>query len=186
MQESSENISNAENFKKTFKPFLIKWSIVYAIFIAFANFIPICISKPNWEFSQLFISWFMDKGAIFDGKNIHYSVITLGINTLGIFTLGAFSIGIITLGTNVVGGFSFGINAIGIVAIGTNAVGVIAIGCNAVGVVAIGVNVIGIYAISYTEYSKGRYLLAPHRQDAKAIDFFSRWFPKLTDSISTQ
>lgn len=186
MAENRQDTPNAANFKKAFKPYLIKWSIIYAVFIAFISIIPVCISKPNWEFSQLIISWFMDMGAIFDGKNIHYSVITLGIITSGIFTLGGFSVGIITMGINVIGGFAFGVNAIGIVAIGTNAVGVIAIGCNAVGVVAIGVNVIGIYALSYSESGKGRYLLAPHRQDTEAIDFFSRWFPKLTDSISLQ
>ena len=186
MAENHQDTPNPENFKKAFNPYLIRWSIVYAVFMAFITIIIVCISKPNWEFSQLLISWFMDMGAIFDGKNIRYSVITLGILTFGIFTLGAFSIGIITMGINVIGGFAFGINAIAIVAIGTNAVGVIAIGCNAVGVVAIGVNVIGIYTISYSEYNKGRYRLAPNRQDAEAIDFFSRWLPKLTESLSTQ
>lgn len=186
MQDTSQDIPNTDNFKSAFKPILVKWSIVYAVLIFFISFMTVCISKPNWDFSQWLISWFMDKGAIFDGKNIHFSVITIGIITFGIFTLGGFSIGIITFGTNVVGGFAFGINAIGIVAIGTNAVGVIAIGCNTIGVVAIGVNVIGIYAMSYSESGKGRYLLAPHRQDAAALAFFSRWFPKVTDSISSQ
>ena len=186
MPENHQDMPNAENFKNAFKPYLIRWSIVYAVFITFVIFIAVSITVRSWDFSQLLISWLIDKGAIFDGKNIHYSVITLGPFTLDIFTLGIFSLGIITMGINVVGGFAIGINAIGVVAIGTNAVGVIAIGCNAVGVIAIGVNVIGIYAISYSEYGKGRYLLAPHRQDAEAIDFFSRWFPKLTSSISTQ
>ncbi len=186
MKDTPQDITNFENFKNLLKPYLIGLSIVYAIIITFITFITICISITNWEFSKLLISWFMDMGATFDGKNIHYSVITLGIRTLGIFTLGIFSVGIIAMGINVVGGFAFGVNALGIVAIGTNAVGVIAIGCNAVGVVAIGVNVIGIYAISYSESCIGRYQLAPHRQDAEAIDFFSRWFPKLTDSISSQ
>lgn len=186
MPENHQDIPNAENFKNAFKPYLIRWSIVYAVFITFVIFIAVSITVRSWDFSQLLFSWLIDKGAISDGKNIHYSVITLGPFTLGIFTLGIFCLGIITMGINVIGGFAIGINAIGVVAIGTNAVGVIAIGCNAVGVIAIGVNVIGIYAISYSGYGKGRYLLAPHRQDAEAIDFFSRWFPKLTGSISTQ
>ena len=186
MQDTSEDISNTENFKNAFKPYLIKWSIVYAVIASFITLITVCISIRSWDFSQLLISWFMDKGAISNGKNIYYSVITLGILTFGIFTLGILSLGIITMGINAVGVFAFGINAVGIVAIGTSAVGVIAIGCNAVGVIAIGVNVIGIYAISYSEYGKGRFLLAPHRQDTEAIDFFSRWFPKVTDSLSAQ
>ena len=186
MQENYQDMPNAVNFKNAFKPYLIRWSIVYAVFIAFIIFILVSITVRSWGFSQLLISWLIEMGAVSDGMNIHYSVITLGALTLGIFTLGSFSIGIITLGINVIGGLAIGINTIGIIAIGTNAVGVIAIGVNAVGVVAIGVNVIGIYAISYSEYGKGRYLLAPHRQDAEAIYFFSRWFPKLTASISSQ
>ena len=186
MQENYQDMPNAENFKKAFKPYLIKWSIVYAVFITFITFIVVSITVRSWGFSQLLISWLIEMGAVLDGKNIQYSVITLGALTLGIFTLGSFSIGIITMGINIIGGFAIGVNSIGIIAIGTNAVGVIAIGVNAVGVVAIGVNVIGFYALSYSEYGKGRYLLAPHRQDAEAIDFFSRWFPKLTASISSQ
>ncbi len=186
MGENHQDMPNAENFKNAFKPYLIKWSIVYVVFITFITFIVVSITVRSWNFSQVLISWLVEKGAIFDGKNIHYNVITLGAFSLNIFTLGSFSIGIVTMGINVIGGLAIGINTIGIVAIGTNAVGVIAIGCNAVGVVAIGVNVIGIYGISYLEYGKGRYLLAPHRQDAEAIDFFSRWFPKLTASISSQ
>lgn len=185
MQENNQDTSIADNFKGAFKPFLISWSVIYTVLMSFIVFFIVSITIRSWDFSHQIISWFIDKGAIFDGKNIHYSVFTLGIITFGIFTLGSFSLGIITMGVNVVGGFAFGINAVGIVAIGTNAVGVIAIGCNAFGVVAIGVNAFGIYGISYSEYGKGRYLLAPHRQDAEAIDFFSRWFPKLTDSISS-
>ena len=186
MQENMQKIPRAVNFKNAFKPYLIRWSIVYTVLITCIIFIAVSITVRSWDFSQLLISWLIDKGAIFDGKNIHHSIITLGAFTLDIITLGIFSIGIITMGINVIGVFAFGLNAVGVVAIGTNAVGVIAIGCNAVGVVTIGVNVIGIYVISYSEYGKGRYLLAPHRQDAEAIDFFSRWFPKLTDSISSQ
>lgn len=186
MPENHQDMPYAENFKNAFKPYLIKWSIVYAVFITFITFIAVIVTVRSWDFSQLLISWLIDKGAIFDGKNIHYSVITLGPFSLDIFALGIFSLGIISTGINVIGGFAIGINSIGVVAIGTNAVGVIAIGCNAVGVIAIGVNVIGIYALSYSEYGKGRYLLAPHRQDVEAIHFFSRWFPKFTGSISTQ
>ena len=175
MQDTSEDMSNAENFKNVFKPYLIKWSIVYAVLITFITFITLCIPIRSWVFSQWLVSWLMDKGATFDGKNIHYSVITLGAVTYGI----------VSVGINGGGVFVFGGNVVGVVAIGCNAVGVIAIGCNAVGVVAIGHGAFGFYVFGYTNRSKGRYMLAPQRQDTEAIDFFSRWFPKLTESLST-
>ena len=186
MQDTSQKMPNAENFRNAFKPYLIKWSIVYAVLITFITFITICISIRSWNFSQLLISWFMDMGAIFNGKNIHYSVITIGIFAIGIVPVGINVAGVFAFGVNVAGVFAFGLNAVGVVAIGTNAVGVIAIGCNAVGIVAIGIQAFGFYVLGYSERSKGRYLLAPHRQDDEAIYFFSRWFPKLTDSLSTQ
>ena len=90
------------------------------------------------------------------------------------------------------GVFAVGVNTFaGIVAIGTNAVGVIAVGTNAVGIVTLGVNTLGIiaidfggfgygiYALSRTHRYKGKYLFGPHRQDPKAVAFFTRWFPKL-------
>ena len=78
------------------------------------------------------------------------------------------------------GGIAIGCNACGIVAIGFNACGVIAIGMNAIGVIAIGgYGVFGICVLSYSEIGKGKYVYAPHRQDAKAVAFFTRWFPKL-------
>ena len=176
MQITSENILKNENFKNALKPYLIQWSIVYAVLMTFITLIAICILIRNWTFSQWLVSWFMDKGATFDGKNIHYSVITFGITTFGI----------ITMGVNVSGVFVFGGNAVGVVAIGCNAVGMIAIGCNAVGVVAVGYRAIGFYALSYSEGCRGKYMLTPNRQDAKAVYIFSRLFPKLSDSVYTQ
>ncbi len=177
MQDTSQDMSNAENFKNAFKPYLVKWSIVYAVLITFITFITICIPIRSWDFSHLLTSWFMDIGAIFDGGNIHYSVITLGVC----------AISIVSVGINMAGVFVFGVNVVGVVAIGTNAVGVIAIGLNAVGIVAVGYHhSIGFYVLGYSERSKGKYLLAPHRQDDEAIHFFSRWLPNLTDSLSTQ
>ena len=84
MQNASQEMPNAENFKNAFKPYLIKWSIVYAGLITFITFITVCISMPNWEFSHVLISWLLDMGAIFDGRNIHYGVITIGTITTGI------------------------------------------------------------------------------------------------------
>ena len=186
MQDASQEMSNAENFKNAFKPYLIKWSIVYAVLITFITFITVCVSMRNWDFSQRLISWLLDMGVIFDGKNIHYGVITIGAVTIGIVPVVINGAGVIAFGVNVAGVFAFGVNAVGIVAIGTNAIGVIAIGVNAVGIIAIGHGACGYYTLTYSERCKGRYIFAPHRQDVEAVDFFLRWFPKLTHAMSTQ
>ena len=161
-----------ENFKKAFKPYLVKWGVVYAILICLVTIITTCVVIPNWGFSQWLISLFMDAGAMFDGRTVSY----------GVFAMGILLFGIIVVGINVIGVFAFGMNACGIVAIGGNAVGIIAMGGNAFGVVAVGYNAFGIYALSYSQRSRGKYLFAPHRQDAKAVAFFTRWFPGLVES----
>lgn len=161
-----------ENFKKAFKPYLVRWSITYAILICLVTAISVCIIIPNWEFSQRLVSLFMDAGAIFDGRTISYGVFAIGMNLPGI----------IVAGINIAGVFAFGMNACGVVAIGGNAIGVVAIGGNAVGVVAIGYNAYGIYVLSYSERSRGKYVFAPHRQDSKAVALFTRWFPRLAES----
>ena len=161
-----------ENFKKAFKPYLVRWSVVYTILSSLVTTVTVCVVIPNWGFSVWLVSLFMDAGAMFDGRTISY----------GIFALSILLFGIIVIGINVIGVFAFGINACGIVAIGGNAIGIIAIGGNAVGVVAIGYNAYGIYVLSYSERSRGKYVFAPHRQDPKAVALFTRWFPGLAES----
>ena len=202
MQENSHDIignlpelPNAENFKKVFKRYLIKLSIVYTILICLISIliasVIVCITVPKWQFSQWLISLLMDTGARFDGKTISYGVFTIGINVWGIIVAGVNVWGIIVAGVNVLGAAAFGlltcgiisigINAGGVIAIGCNAGGVVAIGCNAAGIIAIGYNACGVYALSYSQGGRGKYLFAPHRQDAEAVAFFTRWFPKLSE-----
>ena len=161
-----------ENFKKAFKPYLVRLTVVYTILICLVTIITFCITIHNWRFSQWLISLFMDTGAMFDGRTISY----------GVFAMSILLLGIIAVGINVIGVFAFGMNACGIVAIGLNAVGVIAIGGNAFGVVAVGYNAFGIYVLSYSERSRGKYVFAPHRQDTEAVALFTRWFPGLAES----
>ena len=164
-----------ENFRKAFKPYLIKWGIAYAILMCpITTIIVSCIYFPNWQFSQQFISFFMDIGARFDGGMISYGVFVIGIIHLP---------GIITIGINGIGGIAIGINACGIIAIGINAGGVIAIGINACGVITISGHGVGIYVLSYLK-GKGKYVFAPYRQDPKAVAFFTRWLPKLRAAAS--
>ena len=170
--EKPEDLPSAENFKKAFKPYLVKWGITYTILICLVTAISVCIIIPNWQFSQWLVSRFMDAGAMFDGRTISYGVFAIGMNLPGI----------IVAGINVAGVFAVGMNACGIVAIGLNTVGVVAIGGNAVGVVAIGYNAYGIYALSYSQRGRGKYLFAPHHQDPKAVALFTRWLPRLAES----
>lgn len=161
-----------EDFKKAFKPYLVRWGVIYTILISLVTIITTCIIIPNWGFSQWLVSVFMDTGAMFDGRTVSY----------GVFAMGILLFGIIVVGINVIGVFAFGMNACGIVAIGGNAVGIIAIGGNVVGFIAIGYNAYGVYALSYSQRSRGKYVFAPHRQDPKAVALFTRWLPKLTES----
>ena len=150
-----------ENFKEAFKPYLVKWSIAYGIFMGFVTMLP-------------FYFWW----AGHDGE-LAYGPLTFGFNFVDIIAIGANVIGVIAIGCNTAGIVAIGYNTVGVIAIGCNTVGVVSIGGNAGGVVTIGWQVFGILALGYSERSKGKYLFAPHRQDAEAVSFFTRWLPKL-------
>lgn len=152
-----------ENFKKTFKPYLVKWSIAYSILMAFVSVLPFFLHYMN----------------------VHaYGPLTFGLNFVSLIAIGVNVGGLIAVGYNVAGVIAIGYNAIGIIAIGCNAVGVVSIGGVAGGVTTIGWQVFGIFALGYTESSRGKYLCAPHCRDPKAIAFFSRWLPKLKAAAS--
>ena len=161
-----------ENFKETFKPTLMKWTRNYVIFIGavilsvftFHHTVPYAVSA--WGINVLRI---IDYGKSVGGG------IAVGINAVGIIAIGVNTpAGVVSIGVNAIGIVAIGVNAIGIVAIGTNAFGIYSLGANAYGIVAMGWHSRGIYSFSYTEKGKGRYLLAPHRQDPKAVAFFLR------------
>ncbi len=180
MQDTSQDIPNADTFKNALKPYVIRWGIVYGVLISFIAFINVCISAHNWQFAQWLMFLFMDIGAVFDGDTIRYGLFSIGGNHVSILAAGVNVAGVFAFGVNTGGIFAIGTNTIGIIAIGVNACGIIAIGVNACGIIAIGRIAFGTYTLSYSHRGRGKYLLAPHRQDPKAIDFFTRWFPKLT------
>ena len=173
-----------ENFEKAFKPYRIKWGITYLIVMCPMLMIILCVSMPNWHFSQWLISLIMDTGAIFDGRTLYHGMFAIGANIANIIGVGMNVVGVFAVGINVCGIVAIGGNAVGVIAIGTNTGGVVAIGTNALGVIAIGLGGwgYGIYALSHTQKFKGKHLLAPHRQDAKAVAFFARLLPKLVES----
>ncbi|RKU08116.1 hypothetical protein C6503_23320 [Candidatus Poribacteria bacterium] len=173
-----------ENFQKAFKPYRIKFGIAYLIVICPVIIISLCISIPNWRFSQWLISVIMDTGAIYDGKTLHYGMFAIGTNLTNIIGIGVSVAGVFIGGVNVCGIVAIGVNTVGVIAVGTNAVGIVTIGVNTLGVIAIDLGGFGygIYALSRTHRYKGKYLFAPHRQDPKAVALFTRWLPKLTES----
>ncbi len=164
---------NADVFKRTCRPYLVRLSIVYALVMALVSVVTLSFLFPQLAFSQWLLSLFIESGAVVRRMSVHYGLFfSIGVNMLGVYTAGINGSGVI----------AFGMNAAGVVAIGLNAFGLIAIGGNAVGVVAIGYNAFGLYALSYNSRGKAKYLLAPHRQDAKALALFQRCFPKLAEA----
>ncbi len=147
-----------EDFKKTFKPYLVKWSIAYGILMSFVTVLP-------------FFSDYMNE--------LVHGTVTFGLNFVGLIAIGINVAGFVAVGYNAAGVIAIGYNAVGVIAIGCNAVGILSIAANAWGVATIGWHTFGILALGYDERSKGKYLFAPHRQDAEAVSFFTRWFPKL-------
>ncbi len=186
MQENMQKMPNAISFMKTFRPYMLVGIIIYTFLISIVTFISICVSMPDWQISKRIISLFMDAGAISDGNMVRFGMFVIGLNHASIIAAGVNVAGVIASGTNAGGVVAIGINAVGPIAIGVNAFGIIAIGCSAFGVVAIGKYAFGIYSLSYSPKGRGKHLLAPHRQDPEAIDFFRRWLPKLSSSLSTQ
>ena len=140
-----------ENFKKAFKPYLVRWSIVYGIFMGFVTMLPVYFRWAGHD------------------SELTYGPLTFGFNFVDIIAIGYNTAGIVAIGYNTVG----------VIAIGCNTAGIIAIGGNTVGIITIGYNAFGIFTLGYSERSKGKYLFAPHRQDAEAVSFFTRWLPKL-------
>ena len=147
-----------ENFKKTFKPYLVKWSIAYGILMSFVTVLPFFRDYMN---------------------ELAYGTLTFGLNFVGLIAIGINVAGLIAVGYNAAGVIAIGYNAVGIIAIGCNAAGIISIAASAWGVTTIGWHTFGILALGYNEKSKGKYLFAPHRQDPEAVSFFTRWLPKL-------
>ena len=45
--EKPEDLSNAENFKKAFKPYLIKWGICYGILMGFVTLLGLTRLTPH-------------------------------------------------------------------------------------------------------------------------------------------
>ena len=112
--------------------------------------------------------------------------IPIGGRTFAFVTFGAVSVGVVSIGAASVGVVSIGGHSLGIIAIGGGTSfkffaktrgtrGRFDIG-KAVGVIAVSPESYGVYTLSYS--GAGTYSFSPSRQDATAVAFFCRWFPK--------
>ena len=155
-----------ERFKKALLSYLITLGVIWGVLVVSGFGLPLVLETI--PYSRLAV-----------GK------IVSGFLAIGFVALGSLSIGVVCNGIFSVGIFAVGGTACGVIAIGgVTAIGVIAVGMNAVGVVAIGGNAMGIYALAYRAKNRGRYILSPERQDAKAVALFTRWFRKLKDAFA--
>ncbi len=102
------------------------------------------------------------------------------VNNVSIIAISPISsLGIVAIG---------GVNAAGIIAIsGVNAIGIVAIGRNAIGIVAIGNKSSGMFSLAFSPAPylfNSRYMLSADKQDKKAVEFFTRWMPRLKNVFS--
>lgn len=102
---------------------------------------------------------------------------------LGLVAFGGLSIGVIAFGGLAIGLIAVGGGAFGLIAIGGGSFGLIAIGGGAIGYIAIGGGAIGRYALG--QRGLGKSVFALNRQDPEAIEFFTRFFPWLRNSVTT-
>ncbi len=117
---------------------------------------------------------------IFDFAGLNSGIMP-GIG-IGLISVGGLAIGLIAFGGMAVGVFAFGGGALGVFAFGGGAIGLIAVGGGAVGLVSLGGGGAGIYVCA--ERGTGRYVFSVQRQDDRAVEFFSRWLPRLKKALA--
>ncbi|GJQ27030.1 MAG: hypothetical protein HBSAPP02_20620 [Phycisphaerae bacterium] len=100
---------------------------------------------------------------------------------IGLVAIGGLAVGLIAFGGMAVGVFAFGGGSLGVFAFGGGAIGVIAVGGGAVGLVSLGGGGAGIYVCA--ERGAGRYVFSVQRQDDRAVEFFTRWLPRLKKAL---
>jgi hypothetical protein len=109
-------------------------------------------------------------------------VIAIGRASFGMIAVGGAAFGVVALGGVAAGAFALGGLALALfVAVGGMAIGGVALGGCAIGFVAIGGCAIGYYAIGGAAI--GIHTIGPGGNSPQAIEFFTKWFPAITDAI---
>ena len=203
-------ISNFEQFKKTFDAYFSKWWKIASILlllvyllafglytigilnkhldIALPSFLRAIVTFEYWSWMNDTVVEAIGIGFISVGA-LTVGVVSIGACSVGVISMGAFSVGIVAVGAFSVGIFAFGGNSFGVIAIGAGTRHGYEVGPRgrfdigrAVGVIAIGPEAHGVYTLSYT--GRGVYTLSPDHQDADAVALFTRWMPKFKGAFS--
>ena len=203
-------MSNFEQFKKTFDAYFWKWWKVVGILmvlvyllafglytiailnkhldIALPSFLRAIITFEYWSWMNDTVVDAIGIGFIAVGA-LTVGVVSIGACFVGVISMGAFSVGIVAVGAFSVGIFAFGGNSFGVIAIGAGTRHGYEVGPRgrfdigrAVGVIAIGPAACGVYTLSYK--GRGRHVFSPDRQDADAVALFTRWLPKFKGGLS--
>lgn len=115
----------------------------------------------------------IDPGGMYSGR--------LGIG-FGLIAFGGLAVGVIAIGGAAIGVVAIGGGAFGLLAIGGGAVGFIAIGGGAVGYIAVGGGGYGYYVL--VGDGAGKHVISRKRQDPTAIEFFTRYLPRLRNAFT--
>jgi hypothetical protein len=165
-------------FQQAVKPYL--WTLCVCASLALISAQIAQLTMPRISQTTIFglpLLWMNPDG-------INVAIVAIGgCPTIGLLAVGGLAVGVFALGGGAIGVIAVGGGAFGLVALGGGAVGFIALGGGAVGVIAIGGSAGGLYAWGREGWSKGRYVLDVHRQDAPAVRFFCHYFPVLRQAF---
>ena len=181
---------NPQKFREVGRSYLMRHSIiVLPVLVSVIVVVPILVSQMTGN-----TTGFLEIGNINAIGLVAFSY----VNAIGLVPFSYVnSVGLVAFSpVNSVGIVSIGaVNTVGVIAIGgLNVFGVIAIGYNAVGIVAIGSRASGIFCLPLSGNSAwwgwnpsavGRHVFSPDRQDAKAVELFTRWMPRLKSAFSS-
>lgn len=114
--------------------------------------------------------------------NVAIGGIAFGNLALGLIAIGNAAAGLLlAAGNGAIGSIAVGNGAFGLLAVGNGARGLIAIGQNAQGLIAIGHRAKGVFVLA--RRGEGIHVMDLERQDKKAVDFFTRWLPRLRPAL---
>lgn len=163
---------NPLEFQREFQ-YYMRWMGLIMPFFFLIAFTPLIMRSTGWRPEKL------GPLVLFDFAGMYGGMAGVG---LGWLAFGGLSFGLIAVGGMACGGIAIGGGALGIVAIGGSAVGIFAWGGGAVGVIAVGGGACGYYALAGK--GAGKYVFSLRRQDEPAVEFFTRYLPRLRKAIT--
>jgi hypothetical protein len=176
LSPESANVSPTFNpmaFQREFQ-YYMRWMGLIMPFFFLIAFTPLLMRATGWRPNRLGPLMLFDFAGMYGG----------GMPGIGLawISFGGLSAGLIAVGGMAFGGIAIGGGAVGILAIGGSAVGIFAWGGCAVGIVAVGGGAVGYYALA--SKAVGKYVFSLRRQDEPAVEFFTRYLPRLRKAIT--